>query len=149
MPGEKCGWGRQGFPRAWAPSSPASLALAYIHWDLEPALTKEASLAAQSIFPEYPQATSKGHHLLGREDRLTQRLLLVLYYKHLELSHLRLLPAQSLFRTRRHLPLTQGAHPYTALSFQTKHLWEEARQVDNTQDQLNKTWLRKEGNHLL
>lgn len=39
-PGEKCGWGRQGSPRTWALSSPASLALAYIHWDLVPALTK-------------------------------------------------------------------------------------------------------------
>lgn len=73
----------------------------------------------------------------------------MLHYKHLELSHLRLLPAQSLFSTRRHLPLTRGAHLYIALFLQTKPLWEEARQVDNAQDQLNKIWLRKKRTHLL
>lgn len=113
-------------------------------------ISQEASLAAQSIFPEYPRPQARAIiSWAERTDSHTQRLLLVLHYKHLELSHLRLLPAQSLLRTRRHLPLTQGAPPYTALSLQTKHLWEEARQVDNAQDQLDKTWLRKEGNHLL
>lgn len=53
--------------------------------------------------------------------------LLVLHCKHPELLHLQVLPARSLFRTRRHLPLTPGARPSTALSPQT--LWEEARQV--------------------
>lgn len=43
VPGEKHGQRRQGFLRTWASSSPASLALAYIHWDLEPALTKESA----------------------------------------------------------------------------------------------------------
>lgn len=68
VPGEKHGWGRQGSCRTWAPPplQPAWASHTSAHWDLQPALSKgtshEVSLAAQSIFPEPPQATSEGHH---------------------------------------------------------------------------------------
>lgn len=77
-------------------------------------------MAAQSIVPEPLQATSMGsHHFTKQADSDTLRFLLLLHCKHPELSHLRVLPAWSLFRTRRHLPLTLGIHLYTALSPQT------------------------------
>lgn len=69
--------------------------------------------------------------------------LLVLHCKHPELSHPRVLPAWSLFRTRRHLPLTPGAHPTQPSPPKPTPLREEARQADDARDQLNKAWLRK------
>lgn len=72
VPGEKGGWGRQGYCRTWAPSSPpANLALAHI-CSLGLSKSKRTSHeTAQSIFPEPPQATSEGHHFWQSEQTQT------------------------------------------------------------------------------